>query len=70
MPKKVRELKQMLRKNGFKQIPKRGKGSHTVWTHPLYNGNVILSGQDGKDAQRYQEQKVNQAIREVKSNET
>ena len=70
MPKKVRELKQMLRKQGFTLLPKRGKGSHTVWTHPLYNGSITVSGKDGKDAQRYQEQDVKRAIREVKNNET
>ena len=56
----------MLRKAGFTQIPKRGKGSHSVWVHPLYKGSITLSGQDGKDAQRYQEQDVQRAIREVK----
>ena len=56
----------MLRKAGFTQIPKRGKGSHSIWAHPLYKGSITLSGQDGKDAQRYQEQDVQRAIREVK----
>ena len=56
----------MLRKARFTQIPKQGKGSHSVWAHPLYNGSITLSGQDGKDAQRYQEQDVQRAIREVK----
>ncbi len=51
MPKKVRELKQMLRKQGFTLLPKRGKGSHTIWIHPLYNGSITISGKDGKDAQ-------------------
>lgn len=70
MPKKIRELKAMLLKAGFTQIPKRGKGSHTVRSHPLYNGSIILSGKDGKDAQRYQEQQVKKAIGEVKKNES
>lgn len=70
MPKKIRELKQMLGKAGFERVPKRGKGSHTVWTHPLYNGSITLSGKDSKDAQRYQEQDVKRAIREVKQNES
>ncbi len=34
MPKKIRELKEMLRQSGFTQRP--GKGSHTNWTHPDY----------------------------------
>ena len=70
MPKKIRELKSMLRRAGFTQIPKRGKGSHSVWAHPLYNGSITLSGKDGKDAQRYQEQDVKRAIREVKESES
>ena len=55
MPKKIRELKSMLKEAGFVQIPKRGKGSHSVWAHPLYNGSITLSGKDSKDAQRYLE---------------
>ena len=46
MPKKIRELKAMLSQAGFNQIPKRGKGSHTVWSHPFCNGSIILSGDD------------------------
>ncbi len=34
MPKKIRELKEMLRQSGFTQRP--GKGSHTNWSHPDY----------------------------------
>lgn len=49
MPKKVRELKQMLRKEGFTLLPKRGKGSHTVWTHPLYNGSITVLKVSGCD---------------------
>jgi predicted RNA binding protein YcfA (HicA-like mRNA interferase family) len=70
MPKKIRELKQMLQKAGFTLIPKRGKGSHTIWKHPFYNGTITLSGKDGKDAGRYQERDVKRAIEEVKKNET
>lgn len=43
MPKKIRELKQMLRKSGFAERP--GKGSHTNWTHPNYAGRVTIAGQ-------------------------
>ena len=48
MPKKIRELKKMLRKAGFQQIP--GKGSHTNWIHSLYSGKVTISGKDSSDA--------------------
>ncbi|MEA5511213.1 type II toxin-antitoxin system HicA family toxin [Crocosphaera sp. UHCC 0190] len=64
MPKKVRELKQMLRKTGFIQKP--GKGSHTNWVHSLYSGKITVSGKDSEDAKLYQEKEVKQAIQEVK----
>ena len=63
MPKKIRELKKMLQKEGFQQVP--GKGSHTNWIHPLYFGKVTISGKDGNDAKPYQEKETKQAIREV-----
>ncbi|PZO17872.1 MAG: hypothetical protein DCF25_10515 [Leptolyngbya foveolarum] len=63
MPKKIRELKQLLRKEGFKEVP--GKGSHTNWVHPLYPGKITVSGKNGSDAKRYQENDVLSAIREV-----
>jgi predicted RNA binding protein YcfA (HicA-like mRNA interferase family) len=63
MPKKVRELKAMLRKAGFSARP--GKGSHTVWNHPALADNIALSGGDGDDAQPYQEKKVREIIRKL-----
>ena len=69
MPKKIRELKAILKKAGFICLKDRGKGSHTVWEHPNVSNNVILSGKDGKDAQRYQEKRVEEAIKEAKTNE-
>jgi predicted RNA binding protein YcfA (HicA-like mRNA interferase family) len=65
MPKKIRELKQMLLQAGFTEL--QGKGSHTNWIHPLYVGKLTISGKDGADAKRYQEKEVQQAIKEVKS---
>ncbi len=60
----------MLLQAGFELEKKRGKGSHTIWKHPLYNGSITLSGKDGKDAKPYQEKDVEQAIKKVKNNET
>lgn len=65
MPKKIRELKSMLLKAGFRLLPKRGKGSHSIYRHPLLSEDVKLSGNDGNDAKRYQERAVQQAIEEV-----
>ena len=67
MPKKIRELKKMLQKAGFQQVP--GKGSHTNWIHPLYSGKVTISGKDGNDAKPYQEKETKQAIQEVNRNQ-
>ncbi len=64
MPKKIRELKQMLRKSGFAERP--GKGSHTNWTHPDYGGRVTIAGKNGSDAKRYLENEVKQAIAKIK----
>lgn len=66
MPKKIRELKSMLLKEGF--TLKEGKGSHTKWYHPLLDGIVTLSGNDGNDAKPYQEKDVKNAIKKVKNN--
>jgi predicted RNA binding protein YcfA (HicA-like mRNA interferase family) len=69
LPKKIRELKAMLSKAGFVLLKDRGKGSHTVWEHPNVINNVIISGKDGKDAQKYQEKRIKEAIKEAKSDE-
>ena len=60
MPKKIRELKSMLRKAGFTQ--RAGKGSHTVWAHPKSRDVVVLSGSDGEDAKPYQQRDVDTAL--------
>ena len=64
MPKKIRELKAMLRKAGFSSRP--GKGSHTFWTHPALTIKITLSGSDGDDAQPYQEIDIRNALRSLK----
>lgn len=64
MPKKIRELKAMLLKAGFTY--RSGKGSHTVWSHPLLEYSLIMSGKDGADADRYQEKDVRNALRDLK----
>lgn len=66
MPKKIRELKQMLVSAGFKLLPGRGKGSHCVYKHPLLSQKITIAGKDGKDAKRYQELEVKKRIQEVK----
>jgi predicted RNA binding protein YcfA (HicA-like mRNA interferase family) len=65
MPKKIRELKQMLRRAGWAQIAGGGKGSHTKWAHGKVSRRVIVSGNDGDDAKRWQERDVENAVREA-----
>ena len=61
MPRKVRQLKAQLRKAGFVEDSRRGKGSHSYWHHPS-GAYVVLSGADGDDAQSYQERDVKKAV--------
>jgi len=63
MPKKIRELKQLLRRTGFQEIS--GKGSHTNWIHPLYSGKITIAGKDSADAKPYQEKEILRAVTEV-----
>lgn len=64
MPKKIRDLKAMLKKAGFRWRP--GKGDHTVWEHSAHPEiSVTLSGNDGADARRYHEKDVKKAIEQV-----
>lgn len=65
MPRKIRELKRDLRRAGFDS--RSGKGSHTFWRHPLLpRTKVALSGQDGDDADQYQEEHVRDALAQVR----
>ena len=68
MPKKIRELKKLLRKYNFIERP--GKGSHTNWTHPDYPGRITIPGKDGSDAKKYLEKEVETAIALIKRNKT
>lgn len=62
MPRKIRQLESDLAKAGFTRVS--GKGSHRHWTHPKVKIPVTISGQPGNDAKRYQEQEVQDAIKE------
>jgi predicted RNA binding protein YcfA (HicA-like mRNA interferase family) len=67
MPKKIRDLKAMLRKAGF--TCQAGKGSHTKWAHPRRQTPVVISGKDGTDAKRYQEKEVQSALDDVRKSD-
>jgi len=65
MPKKIRQLKTMLRQAGFAE--KSGKGSHVNFWHPSVAGTyVTISRNDGDDAARYHEKQVAAAIERVR----
>lgn len=67
MPRKIRQLRGDLRRSGFVLNPKRGKGSHTWWTHPKLPGySVNISGNEGDDARQYQERAVQEALERVR----
>ncbi len=65
MPKKIRDLKAMLYNADSFQRP--GKGSHTVWEHPILTNKLTISGGDGDDAKPYQEKQVRDIIKTVQS---
>ena len=65
MPRKIRELKADLQRAGFEWRP--GKGSHTVWTHPLLpSDKVTLAGNDGDDARHYHERNVRRVLAKLR----
>jgi predicted RNA binding protein YcfA (HicA-like mRNA interferase family) len=64
MPKKIRELKAILRRTGFTWRP--GKGSHTQWLHPLLPEDPItIAGKDGSDAKLYLERQVAKVLQKL-----
>ena len=68
MPKKIRELKAMLRKVGFECV--RIRGSHERWIHlDLPELPITLAGKDGKDAKPYLEKLVNNALQQLEDKE-
>lgn len=62
VPRKIRELKAELRRTGFTDGRRRGKGSHSYWMYPGLGDAVTLSGGDADDARPYQERAVRRAI--------
>ena len=63
MPRKVRELIADLERAGF--VLERTRGSHRQFVHPHRDEPIAVSGNLGRDAKRYQEREVAEAIREA-----
>ncbi len=66
MPRKIRQLVSDLTSAGFQLVPG-GKGSHRKFHHPKFRGFVLISGNDGADAQFYQEKQLRRALKEIES---
>ncbi|MEA5533447.1 type II toxin-antitoxin system HicA family toxin [Crocosphaera sp. XPORK-15E] len=58
MPRKIREFKTQIARFGFIYLPKRGKGSHERWRHPLLRKTLTISGKDGDDVPPYLEKQL------------
>ena len=65
MPRKIRELKAQITCEGFVYLPKRGKGSHERWRHPLMRKTLTISGKDGDDVPLYLEKQLAKLLIEL-----
>jgi predicted RNA binding protein YcfA (HicA-like mRNA interferase family) len=65
MPRKIRELKTQIAREGFVYLPKRGKGSHERWRHPLLRKTLTIPGKDGDDVPPYLEKQLAQLLSEL-----
>ncbi|MBZ8183312.1 type II toxin-antitoxin system HicA family toxin [Oscillatoria salina] len=65
MPRKIRELKAQIARYGFIYLPKRGKGSHERWRHPILRKTLTISGKDGDDVPLYLEKQLAELITEL-----
>jgi len=58
MPRKIRDLKAQIAREGFVYLHKRGKGSHERWRHPLLRKTLTIPGKDGDDVPLYLEKQL------------
>jgi predicted RNA binding protein YcfA (HicA-like mRNA interferase family) len=65
MPRKIRELKAQISREGFVFLPKRGKGSHERWRHPLIGRTLTIAGKDGDDVPLYLEKQLARLLSEL-----
>ncbi|MCC3416340.1 MULTISPECIES: type II toxin-antitoxin system HicA family toxin [unclassified Microcoleus] len=65
MPRKIRELKVQIAREGFVYLPKRGKGSHERWRHPMLRKTLTIPGKDGDDVALYLEKQLAQLLSEL-----
>lgn len=67
MPRKIRELKAQISREGFVYLPKRGKGSHERWKHPLLGKTMTIPGKDGDDVPPYLEKQLAQLLAQLQN---
>ncbi|WP_347239268.1 type II toxin-antitoxin system HicA family toxin [Phormidium sp. FACHB-1136] len=60
-------MKAELSQKGFIFLPKRGKGSHERWKHPLLNKTLTIPGKDGDDVPLYLEKQLKKLLVELKN---
>jgi predicted RNA binding protein YcfA (HicA-like mRNA interferase family) len=65
MPRKIREFKAQIAREGFIYLPKRGKGSHERWQHPLIKKNLTIPGKDSDDVPIYLEKQLTKILVEL-----
>jgi predicted RNA binding protein YcfA (HicA-like mRNA interferase family) len=65
MPRKIREFKAQILRSGFIYLPRRGKGSHERWRHPLLRKTLTIAGKDGDDVPRYLETQLERLLLEL-----
>ena len=65
MPRKIRDLKAQIIREGFIYLPKRGKGSHERWRHPVLRKTLTISGKDGDDVPPYLEKQLAKLLTEL-----
>jgi len=58
-------LKAQITREGFVYLPKRGKGSHERWRHPLIGKTVTIPGKDGDDVPLYLEIQLAKLLAEL-----
>jgi predicted RNA binding protein YcfA (HicA-like mRNA interferase family) len=66
MPRKIRELKAQIEREGFVYLPKRGKGSHERWRHPLLRETLTIPGKNGDDVPLYLEKQLKRLLTELR----
>ena len=58
-------MKAQIAREGFVYLPKRGKGSHERWRHPLLNKTMTIPGKDGSDVPPYLEKQLAQLLAQL-----